>query len=186
VGIGCKRELSGDLRYCIPPNLPWPRSIYSSHPTTWPMLANAPLVAGYRRYPPRRFIFSLYPPETLLKLRSGSACTQAHTVSGATPLIEYVYSNPLNHKSRENQAMIIFVTKADRLIGHILLMRNLELSFLYRNLKGTSQQRGILDSISSLVKFLQFSALMNSVSIKSCLRSSAVRTISKIRSPASP
>jgi hypothetical protein len=43
--------------------------------------------------------------------------------------------------------MIVFVTKVDRLIGHILLMRNSELSFIYRNLKETSQQRGILHSI---------------------------------------
>jgi hypothetical protein len=33
-------------------------SIYSSHPTSWLTLANAPPVAGYRLYPPCRFVFS--------------------------------------------------------------------------------------------------------------------------------
>src|ERR1700733_10630029 len=41
-------------------NLPCLRSVCSSHPTSWPTLANAPLVAGYRRYPPRRSVFSFF------------------------------------------------------------------------------------------------------------------------------
>jgi hypothetical protein len=39
-------------------NLPCLWSIYSSRPMSWPTLANAPLVASYRRYPSRRPAFS--------------------------------------------------------------------------------------------------------------------------------
>ena len=47
-------------------------------PTSWPTLANAPLVAGYRQHPPRRFLFSSSTSAPGLAFLASLGCHRVH------------------------------------------------------------------------------------------------------------
>src|SRR5271168_1041109 len=84
-------------------------------------------------------------------------------------------------RQRFRRAVIVVVTKAYRSIGHILIMEKLELSFLYRNLRGTSHQCSILNCIEFGKFESAASVIIPHLSFRSC---SALRSLAKLASPA--